>query len=457
MTLSINPARKLSVSSSSSRTLLEIQNKIQTCRAEVFILGLGYVGLPLAAQFAKAGFPVTGLDIDESKIAQLNSGISYIQDVDSDEIAALIQKKSLTVSSDFRGLAQADVVIICVPTPLDKFKKPDISYIVSAAESIREYLRSGQLIILESTTYPGTTDEVLKPMFEQVGLQVDEDFYLAFSPERVDPGNPVYRTENIPKLVGGVSRLSTELAAKLYGKVIDNIYPVSSARTAETAKLLENTFRSVNIALVNEMAQMCRILNIDIWEVVDAAGTKPFGFMKFYPGPGIGGHCIPLDPYYLSWKARMHGYEPRFIELAEEVNAGMPEYVQSLIVEALNSQRKCVNGARILILGVAYKPDIDDYRESPALRLMQRLHQLGARLEYSDPHVPQLPLLVNDKSYLLQSQSLNQEVLTNADCVVIITNHKAFDYNLIAHASSLVVDTRNALPDHRDEQHVYHL
>lgn len=432
-------------------------NKIHNRTAQVFVLGLGYVGLPLATQFAKSGFPVTGLDIDEAKVARLNSGTSYIQDVDSHEVRQLVEDRHLLASGDFTRLASADVVIICVPTPLDKSKKPDISYIVSAAEHIQASLCPGQLIVLESTTYPGTTDEVLLPMFEETGLRLDRDFFLAFSPERVDPGNPTYRTENIPKLVGGVSQESTALAVELYSTVVTRVHPVSSARAAETAKLLENTFRSVNIALVNEMAQLCRILNIDVWEVVEAAGTKPFGFMKFYPGPGIGGHCIPLDPYYLSWKARLHGYEPRFIELAEEVNTRMPDYVVELVVEALNSQHKCVNGADVLILGVAYKPDIDDYRESPALKLMQKLHRRGARVRYSDPHVPVLPLLADGKSYILQSQTLDEQTLAEADCAVIVTDHRAFEWQAIARHCRLLVDTRNALATHRDDSHVFHL
>ncbi len=431
--------------------------KIQTRTARVFVLGLGYVGLPLATQFAKSGFPVTGLDVDEAKIDKLNAGSSYIQDVDTAEIQQLIGNQHFRASGDFNLLKQADVIIICVPTPLDKSKKPDISYILSAAEHIQEHLRPGQLIILESTTYPGTTDEVLLPMFAQKDLHLDQDFFLAFSPERVDPGNPNYRTENIPKLVGGVSAESTKLAVELYRSVVSKVHPVSSARTAEIAKLLENTFRSVNIALVNEMAKMCRILDINIWEVVEAAGTKPFGFMKFYPGPGIGGHCIPLDPYYLTWKARVHGYEPRFIELAEEVNTQMPHYVVALVAEALNSRCKSVKGAKVLILGVTYKPDIDDYRESPAIRVMQQLHRKGAVLQYSDPYVSRLPLLVDEKSYLLQSSDLDAELLQTSDCVVIITNHGVFPWPLVAEHSSLVVDTRNALGYLRNDPRLFRL
>lgn len=445
-----SPTLQLDVKSSLLR-------KIQTRTARIAIVGLGYVGLPLAVQFAKSGFAVTGMDVDESKLARLNAGTSYIQDVESSDLRQFVAAERLTGTSDFSRLREADAIIVCVPTPLDRSKKPDISYIVAAAENIQASLRPGQIIVLESTTYPGTTDEVLLPMFEQMGLQIDRDFFLAFSPERVDPGNPTFRTGNIPKLVGGVSADSTEVATVLYRTVVGRVHSVSSARTAETAKLLENTFRSVNIALVNEMAQLCRHLGIDVREVVEAAGTKPFGFMKFYPGPGIGGHCIPLDPYYLSWKARLHGYEPRFIELAEEVNSHMPDYVQSLVGEALNSQRKCVNGADILILGVAYKPDIDDYRESPALRLMQKLHRQGARLRYSDPHVPVLPFLVDTESYILQSQPLDAASIAAADLVVVVTDHRAFDWQLVADNAALVVDTRNALAAHRDCCPTFHL
>lgn len=432
----------------------QLLERIHTRTAHIAIIGLGYVGLPLATQFAKIGFLVTGLDIDEAKVAKLNQGISYIQDVDGTDIHQLVHGHRLRASTDFSALATADVVIICVPTPLDKLKKPDISYIISAAESIQEQQHPGQLIVLESTTYPGTTDEVLLPIFEKTGLKLDSDFFLAFSPERIDPGNPTYQVHNIPKLVGGITQKSTMLATELYSSFLQ-VHPVSSARTAETAKLLENTFRSVNIALVNELAQMCHILDIDVWEVVEAAGTKPFGFMKFYPGPGIGGHCIPLDPYYLSWKARVHGYEPRFIELAEEINTQMPEYVINRIAEALNSQRKCINGSAILILGVAYKPDIDDCRESPALKLMSRLHRLGSNVQYSDPHVPQLSLLTNEGMVALHSQTSEARTLAESDCVVIVTNHRVFDYTLIAQHSCLVVDTRNALAAYKSDPKIF--
>ncbi len=432
-------------------------HKIQTRTAQIFILGLGYVGLPLAIQFAKSGFSVMGLDVDETKIAKLKAGTSYIQDVDATEVQHLIKTQRLRASGDFNQLKRADVIIICVPTPLDKSKQPDISFILSAAEHIQAGLRPGQLIILESTTYPGTTDEVLLPMFTKKGLRLDQAFFLAYSPERVDPGNLTYRTESIPKLVGGVSADSTTLAIELYRSIVSEVHPVSSARTAEMAKLLENTFRSVNIALVNEMAKMCRPLGINVWEVVEAAGTKPFGFMKFYPGPGIGGHCIPLDPHYLVWKARVHGYTPRLIELAEEINTSMPDYVLDLVVEALNSQYKCVNGANIFILGAAYKPDIDDYRESPALKLIQKLHRRGAKLRYSDPYIPVLPFWIDRESYLLHSQPINEQILHSADCVLVMTDHTAFDWPMIAQHSRLTVDTRNALARYHPTHPIFSL
>jgi UDP-N-acetyl-D-glucosamine dehydrogenase len=434
-----------------------LQQKIETRTAQVAVLGLGYVGLPLAVQFAHSGFEVVGLDVDERKVARVNNGISYIQDVPSGVVAELIGEQRLAASSDFGGLGKADVLIICVPTPLDRSKQPDISYIVSVAEAIKACLRPGQLIVLESTTYPGTTDEVLLPLFEQTGLKLDEDFFLAFSPERVDPGNPVFHTGNIPKLVGGVSPDSTALAAELYRTTVSAVHPVSSARTAETAKLLENTFRSVNIALANEMAQLCRHLNIDVWEVVEAAGTKPFGFMKFFPGPGIGGHCIPLDPHYLAWKARLHGFDPRFIALADEINSRMPDHVVDLVSEALNTHKACINGADILVLGVAYKANIDDYRESPALKVMEKLHRRGAKLRYSDPHVPRLPFLVGGESYLMESEVLTPASIARADCALILTDHRAFDWEAIVPDARLLVDTRNALAAYRDHYPVFRL
>ncbi|MBX5479289.1 MAG: nucleotide sugar dehydrogenase, partial [Pyrinomonas methylaliphatogenes] len=341
-----------------------------------------------------------------------------------------------------------DCIIICVPTPLRKTKEPDISYILAATEEIKKSLRRGQLIVLESTTYPGTTDEVLLPAFEETGLKLDQDFLLAFSPERVDPGNPKYQTHNIPKVVGGVSPASTEAAAALYGQIVNEVHPVSSARVAEAAKLLENTFRAVNIGMANEMARLCYALGIDTWEVIRAAATKPFGFMPFYPGPGIGGHCIPLDPHYLSWKARQHGFESRFISLAEEVNSRMPEHVVQLVIDGLNDDRKALKGARILLLGVAYKKDVDDVRESPALSIIDRLRAKGADVRYHDPHVEEVRF---DDAHTqaggdpLRSVALTPEELAAADCVVIVTDHSKVDYEMVVEHARLIVDTRNAL------------
>lgn len=348
----------------------QITSLITHKRAQVGVIGLGYVGLPLLSEFASKGFKAIGFEVDANKAAQINSGHSYIGDVTSATVKRLVDDKLLTATCDFNHLADCDALIICVPTPLRKTKEPDVSYILAAAEEIQKRLRRGQLIILESTTYPGTTDEVLLPMFAETGLKLDEDFLLAFSPERVDPGNPQFQTHNIPKVVGGVTPDSTEVAAILYSQIVRDVHSVSSARVAETAKLLENTFRAVNIGMANEMARLCYALNIDTWEVIRAAATKPFGFMPFYPGPGIGGHCIPLDPHYLSWKARQHGFDSRFIGLAEEVNSRMPDHVVQLISDGLNDVRKAMNGSRIMLLGVAYKKDIDDVRESPALSII---------------------------------------------------------------------------------------
>src|SRR6266571_184881 len=345
----------------------EIINLIKDRRARVGVIGLGYVGLPLATEFAGKGLSVVGFEVDEKKAAEINAGRSYIGDVTSDLIRDSVDTGRLRATTDFDLLQECDAIIICVPTPLRKTKEPDISYILAAAEEIKKRLRRGQLVVLESTTYPGTTDEVLLPIFDETGLKIDADFLLAFSPERVDPGNRQFQTHNIPKVVGGVSTRSTDIAAALYQTIVNEVHKVSSARVAETAKLLENTYRSVNIGLVNEMAQLCYHLGIDSWEVIEAAATKPFGFMAFYPGPGIGGHCIPLDPHYLSWKARLHGFEARFIGLAEEVNSHMPGHVVGLVQDGLNARGKAVKGSRVLVLGVAYKRDINDVRESPAL------------------------------------------------------------------------------------------
>src|SRR5437660_8494683 len=360
---------------------------IRDKRARVGVIGLGYVGLPLATEFAGKGFSAIGFEVDQHKVEQINSGQSYIGDVSTRQVKESVAAGRLRATVDFDHLKECDAIIICVPTPLRKTKEPDVSFILAAAEQIQQRLRRGQLIILESTTYPGTTDEVLLPMLAETGLKLDEDFLLAFSPERVDPGNPQFQTHNIPKVVGGVTDDSTEAAACLYSQIVNEVHSVTSARVAEAAKLLENTFRAVNIGMANQMARLRYALNIDTWEVIRAAATKPFGFMPFYPGPGIGGHCIPLDPHYLLWKARQHGFDSRFIGLAEEVNSRMPEHVVQLVSDGLNDDRKAMKGSRVLLLGVAYKRDIDDVRESPALSIIDRLRSKGCEVRYHDPFV----------------------------------------------------------------------
>ncbi len=405
------------------------------------VIGLGYVGLPLAVEYAGAGIRVIGIDSDGAKVRAIRSGQSYIDDVPSEMVKAAVDAGLLRVTSDYSALAEADTVNICVPTPLRKTKDPDLSYVVNAAEQVAKYLHRDMLIVLESTTYPGTTDELLVPMFEEKGFTVGKDIFLAFSPERVDPGNPQYSTKNIPKVVGGATPRCTKMAAALYGGALNLVHPVSSATVAEMVKLLENTFRAVNIGLVNEIALMCNRMGIDVWEVIDAAKTKPFGFMPFYPGPGIGGHCIPLDPFYLSWKAKQFGFESRFIELAGVINGQMPHYIVGKIVDALNRFKKSVNGAKVLILGVAYKKDISDVRESPALDILQLLTQKGAKLSYCDPHVPVLA----EHGMHMKAEPLSAATLKKADCVVVVTDHSDFDYRLVARESKVVVDARNAL------------
>lgn len=432
---------------SNKHKLLE---KIASRTARVGVIGLGYVGLPLVVEFAGSGFESTGFEVDARKADLLNRGESYIPDVPTAHVAECVAAKKLRATTDFSELKDQDIIIICVPTPLRKTKDPDVSYILAASEKIQATLRPGQLIILESTTYPGTTDEVLKPIFDETGHKLDEDYFLAFSPERVDPGNEKYNTKNITKVVGGVTAISAEVAAAAYTAIVDHVHAVSSARVAETCKLLENTFRAVNIGLVNELAQLCHTLNIDTWEVIAAAATKPFGFMPFYPGPGIGGHCIPLDPHYLSWKARMHGFEARFISLAEEVNSRMPEHVVDLVIKGLNSQRKPANGSNVLIMGVAYKRDIDDMRESPALAIIEKLQELGAEVSFHDPYVAEVHLEGNGSR--LSGIPLSQEVVTKADCVVIVTDHRNIDYGWLVEHAKLVVDTRNTTRKLRDER-----
>ncbi len=428
----------------------EIEKRIADKTASVGVIGLGYVGLPLIVEFCLKGFRGIGFEVDNNKVSQINNSTSYIVDVSSENLAKCVDSGKLTATTDFAQLAECDVIVICVPTPLRKTKDPDMSYIIAAGEQIQKYQRRGQLIILESTTYPGTTDEVLLPMFEENGFVIDEDFLLAFSPERVDPGNPQYQTHNIPKVVGGVSKDSTEIAAMLYNEIVDEVHSVSSARVAEACKLWENTFRAINIGMANEMARLCNTLGIDSWEVVRAAATKPFGFMAFYPGPGIGGHCIPLDPHYLSWKARQHGFDSQFISLAEQVNSGMPAYVVKLVSTALNDVKKAVNGSKVLILGVAYKKDIDDMRESPALSIIDLLRAKGADLVYHDPFVPEVTF---DHAYTigagdaLSNQDLTDDLIKNSDCVIICTEHSGIDYKRVCELAPLIVDTRNALSE----------
>ena len=427
-------------------------DKIHSRRACVGVVGLGYVGLPLAVELARAGFDTTGIDIDPRKAEAINQGKSYIPDVKSEDVAALVNAGRLRATTEFRAVAALDTVNICVPTPLRKTKDPDMSFVAGAVEGIAGFLHHGMLVILESTTYPGTTDEFVKPRLEANGLKAGVDFFLAFSPERVDPGNPTFNTHNVPKVVGGIDPESTALAAALYGSAIERIVPVSSPQVAEMVKLLENTFRAVNIGLANEIALMCDRMQVDVWEVVQAAATKPFGFMPFYPGPGLGGHCIPIDPFYLSWKARQSGFESRFIELAGYVNSAMPHFVVSKIGDALNLQQKPINGSTVLVLGVAYKRDINDIRESPSLDVMTLLMQKGARVQYADPYVPLLTKADwhggPDLQQPMKSEPLTAATIAKADCVAILTDHRVVDYAMVQHTAQAIVDTRNAIAGH---------
>src|ERR1700693_4600218 len=417
-----------------------LEDKIKTRAARVGIIGLGYVGLPLAMEFAKAGFSVTGIDIQESKVSQLNRGDSYVQDVPTDTLKKWVSGGKFRATSDFSAVRELDTINIAVPTPLRKTKDPDMSYIVSACQETAKYFGPGKLVILESTTYPGTTDELVLPMLERPGLKVGEQFFLCFSPERVDPGNSKYQTRNIPKVVGGITPACTRLGALLYSQALDKVIPVSSTSVAEMVKLLENTFRMINIGLVNEMALMCDRMGINVWEVIDAAATKPFGFMPFYPGPGLGGHCIPIDPFYLSWKTKQAGIEARFIELAGYINGQMPMFVVDKVQNDLNDHAKPVKGSHIHVLGVAYKKDIDGVRESPALDIIQLLARRGARMSYSDPYVPHIRF----DGHELKAADPNA-MASEADCVVVVTDHAKFDYPSIVKNARLIVDTRNAL------------
>ena len=430
--------------SSAADTLRE---RILQKKARVGVLGLGYVGLPLAVEFARAGFDVVGIDVQQSKIDQFNGGHSYVKDVKDDVFRPLVESGKLRATTDYSVIRELDTIDICVPTPLRKTKDPDMSYVVAASDAIAEHMHPGLLVMLESTTYPGTTDELVLPKLEERGFSVGKDFFLCFSPERVDPGNPKYQTSNIPKVVGGITPACTELGALFYKQALETVIPVSSTRVAEMVKLLENTFRMINIGLVNEMALMCERMNIDVWEVIDAAATKPFGFMPFYPGPGLGGHCIPIDPFYLSWKSKEAGIEARFIELAGYINGRMPEFVIEKVQKALNDASKPVRGSRIHILGTAYKRNIDDVRESPALDIIHLLQRLGATVTFSDPFVHKIHINGTE----LQSQEM-LPCVEAADCVVIVTDHTGIDYASVVEKSKLIVDTRNALKGFRSER-----
>ncbi len=431
-----------------------LKRRIRTRRAKVGILGLGYVGLPLVVEFVRAGFDVTGFDVVASKVDALNRGRSYIPDVPSSAVRSALKRKRFRATSNFDLLAGMDAVSMCVPTPLSKTRDPDMSFVESASREVAARLHRDMIVVLESTTYPGTTEEVLRPLLEEGGLRVGKDVFLAFSPERVDPGNPVYGVRNTPKVIGGITEACTEMAALLYGSAVDRVIPVSSAAAAEMVKLLENTFRSVNIGLVNEVAMMCDRLKLDVWEVIEAASTKPFGYMKFTPGPGIGGHCIPIDPLYLSWKLKSLNYQARFIELADAVNSSMPDHVVEKVAHALNGRSKAVRGSRVLVLGVAYKRDIDDLRESPALEVIEGLRERGAKVRVCDPHVGSFR--IGEESFT--PVPLTPRELRAADAVVITTDHSDFDWNSVVRNSRLIVDTRNATAKVKGgKQHVVRL
>ena len=424
----------------------QLAEKIRTKQARAAVIGLGYVGLPLAVELADSGFCVIGIDNDAERVKRISAGHPDITDVEAETLGSLLEANRLTATSDASALGDCDTVSLCVPTPLRKTRDPDLSHILDATERLAEQLHPGMLIILESTTYPGTTEEVIRPRLEKSGLRAGSDFFLCFSPERVDPGNRSYKTRNIPKVIGGVTPACTEMGSLLYSQVMEEVVPVSSTRVAEMVKLLENTFRMINIGLANEMALLCDRMKIDVWEVIDAAATKPFGFMPFYPGPGLGGHCIPVDPHYLSWKTRQAGHEARFIDLAAQINGFMPQFVVDKIQAALNDRGKPVRGSRIHVIGVAYKPDVADVRESPALDILALLAERGALLSYTDPLVAQVHL---DS---LQLASQPQQAAAQADCVVIVTDHSAVDYDKLVEDACLIVDTRNRLKSLPDQK-----
>ena len=427
-----------------------LKSKILNKKAKIGVIGLGYVGLPLAIAFAKKGFETYGIEVDNDRVKRLKKGQSYILDLKPQDILALQNRKKLIVTSDVTRMQRLDAIIICVPTPLLKTKEPDVSFIVSATETVKKHIRRGQMIVLESTTYPGTTDEVMLPILESTGLKEGKDFYLAFSPERIDPGNPKYFVTNIPKVVGGISKRSTEITELLYKQIIEKVMAVSSSRAAEMTKLLENAFRIVNIGFIYEMTVMCDRLGLNIWEVIEAAKTKPYGFMPFYPGPSIGGHCIPLDPIYLSWKAKQYGFETRFINLASEVNENMPRYVIEKISNGLNRRKKALNGAKILLVGIAYKKNVQDLRESPVFPLIDLLREHGSKVSYYDPYFSYFK--VDDID--LKCVKFSKETLRSFDCVVVTTDHSNVDYQFMAKNSKLIVDTRNALKDVKNRANI---
>jgi UDP-N-acetyl-D-glucosamine dehydrogenase len=429
---------------------MSLLEKIRSGEARAGVVGLGYVGLPLAVEMARSGLHVTGIDVSEEKVAAITAGRSYILDVPDSDVAAFVGAGKLDATTDFSVVRDLDTINVCVPTPLRKTREPDLSYIVDACRRLAKYMRPGQLLVLESTSYPGTTEEVLVPILTEAGHQVGKDVEVAFSPERTDPGNTAFPTRTIPKVVGGLTAAANEAACALYGRCLDTVVPVSSPKVAEMVKLLENTFRSVNIALVNELAMMCANFNIDVWEVIDAAATKPFGFMPFYPGPGLGGHCIPVDPHYLTWKARAEGFEPRFIELATQINAQKPQFVADRVVDLLNDHRKALRGSSILVLGVAYKRDVDDVRESPSLDVISLLLERGAEITVADPMVDSV--MLHDHRH--ESVPLTKELVAAADVALLLTDHTAFDRRMIVENASLIVDTRNAFKGF-DANHIF--
>lgn len=434
-----------------NKTARELKEKILSKKANIGVIGLGYVGLPLVIRFGKVGFKVTGFDVDEKKVTSLNEGRSYIKHIPSKDILGLVEGKVLKATSDYSRLRHMDCILICVPTPLSDKKEPDLSFVEATADRIADYARIGQLVSLESTTYPGTTREVLLPKFQKKSLKAGENFFLVYSPEREDPANPEYNTQNIPKVLGGISSACTELGRELYESVVDKVVVVSSPEAAEFSKILENTFRSVNIALVNELKILSHKMGVDIWEVIEAASTKPFGFMKFYPGPGLGGHCIPIDPFYLSWKAKEYNFNTHFIELAGEVNTNMPQYVIIRIMEAMNQRKKCIKGAKLLILGIAYKKDVDDMRESPALEIIELLKERGAQVYYNDPFIPEIPK-IRKYDIKMKSLPLTEKNLKSMDAVIVVTDHSQYDYEWIYDTAELTVDTRNVLKRPADDR-----